>query len=182
MAEQLALDLVDKGLVTDQLVLTVGFDIENLTDPTRRKRYQGPVVTDHYGRQVPKHGHGSENLGGHTSSGKQLLEAATALFDRIAPPELLVRKLSLSVNHVVPESQAVKKDSGPEQLDLFTDYSAREQEEKARQAELEKEHRMQQTMMSIKKKFGKNAILKGMSLEEGATARERNAQIGGHKA
>ena len=182
MAEQLALDLVDKGLVTDQLVLTVGFDIENLTDPARRKRYQGPVVTDHYGRQVPKHGHGSENLGGHTSSGKQLLEATTALFDRIAPPELLVRKLSLSANHVIPESQAVKKDSGPEQLDLFTDYSAREQEEKARQAELEKEHRMQQTMMSIKKKFGKNAILKGMSLEEGATARERNAQIGGHKA
>ncbi|OUP22616.1 DNA methylase [Gemmiger sp. An194] len=182
MAEQLALDLVDKNLVTDQLVLTVGFDIENLTDPARRKRYQGPVITDHYGRQVPKHGHGSENLGGHTSSGKQLLEAATALFDRIAPPELLVRKLSLSANHVIPESQAVKTDSGPEQLDLFTDYSALEQEKKAHQAELEKERRMQQTMMSIKKKFGKNAILKGMSLEEGATARERNAQIGGHKA
>lgn len=166
----------------DLLYSLFGKNAELLTDPARRKRYQGPVVTDHYGRQVPKHGHGSENLGGHTSSGKQLLEAATALFDRIAPPELLVRKLSLSANHVVPESQAVKKDSGPEQLDLFTDYSAREQEEKARQAELEKEHRMQQTMMSIKKKFGKNAILKGMSLEEGATARERNAQIGGHKA
>lgn len=182
MAEQLALDLVDKGLVTDQLVLTVGFDIENLTDPARRKLYRGPVVTDHYGRQIPKHGHGSENLGGHTSSGKQLLEAATALFDRIAPPELLVRKLSLSANHVIPESQAVKADSGPEQLDLFTDYSVLEQEEKARQTEQEKERRMQQTMISIKKKFGKNAILKGLSLEEGATARERNAQIGGHKA
>ena len=149
MAEQLALDLVDKGLVTDQLVLTVAFDIENLTDPARRKLYRGPVVTDHYGRQIPKHGHGSENLGEHTSSGKQLLEAATALFERIAPQELLVRKLSLSANHVIPEAE---------------------------------ERRMQQTMMSIKKKFGKNAILKGMSLEEGATARERNAQIGGHKA
>lgn len=182
MAEQLALDLVDKGLVTDQLVLTVAFDIENLTDPARRKLYRGPVVTDHYGRQIPKHGHGSENLGEHTSSGKQLLEAATALFERIAPQELLVRKLSLSANHVIPEAEAIRKTSAPEQLDLFTDYASLEKEEATRKAELEKERRMQQTMMSIKKKFGKNAILKGMSLEEGATARERNAQIGGHKA
>ena len=153
MAEQLALDLVDKGL-----------------------------VTDHYGRQIPKHGHGSENLGEHTSSGKQLLEAATALFERIAPQELLVRKLSLSANHVIPEAEAIRKTSAPEQLDLFTDYASLEKKEATRKAELEKERRMQQTMMSIKKKFGKNAILKGMSLEEGATARERNAQIGGHKA
>ena len=140
------------------------------------------MVTDHYGRQIPKHGHGSENLGEHTSSGKQLLEAATALFERIAPQELLIRKLSLSANHVIPEVEAIRKTSAPEQLNLFTDYASLEKKEATRKAELEKERRMQQTMMSIKKKFGKNAILKGMSLEEGATARERNAQIGGHKA
>ena len=182
MAEQLALDLVDKGLVTNQLVLTVGYDIENLTDPVRKRLYRGPVVTDRYGRQIPKHAHGTENLAGYTSSSKQLLESVSALFDRIVQQDLLIRRLNLVANHVISEADARQKEKEPEQLDLFTDYSAVQKEREEQQAEREKERRMQQTMMSIKKKFGKNAILKGMSLEDGATARDRNAQIGGHKA
>lgn len=182
MADKLALELVDKGLVTDQLVLTVGYDIENLTDPERRKAYKGPVVTDRYGRQIPKHAHGSENLGGYTSSTKRILQAVDALFARIVDENLLVRRLNLVANRVLPEASAPSDTPQTEQLDLFTDYAARERNQKAEQAAREREKRMQQAVLSIQKKFGKNAILKGMNLEEGATARDRNERIGGHKA
>ncbi len=182
MADLLVLDLVDKGLVTDQLVITVGYDIENLTDPERRKKYHGDVVKDHYGRQIPKHAHGTINLGGHTSSTKKIMEATAELYDRIIDKNLLVRRLNIVANHVIDEASAPKRGGDFEQLDLFTDYAAVEAEREKENAELEREKRMQKAMLSIKKKFGKNAILKGMNLEEGATAKDRNEQIGGHKA
>ena len=182
MADLLVLDLVDKGLVTDQIVVTVGYDIENLTDPERSKNYHGAIVKDHYGRQIPKHAHGTANLDGHTSSTKKIMCAASELFDRIVDKSLLVRRLNIVANHVLPEADAPKKNDGFVQLDLFTDYAALEVKQEQERAELEREKKMQQAMLTIKKKFGKNAILKGMNLEEGATAKDRNAQIGGHKA
>lgn len=181
MTDLLVLDLVDKGLVTDQMVLTVGYDIENLTDPVRQKAYKGPVTIDMYGRRIPKHAHGTANLDRQTSSTKQITEAVLELYDRIVDPTLLVRRLNLVANRVIPESQAVKKETF-EQMDLFTDYGAEEERKQEEEAELAREKKMQEAMLSIKKKFGKNAILKGMNLQEGATAKERNAQIGGHKA
>ena len=182
MADLLVLDLVDKGLVTDQIVVTVGYDIENLTDPERSKNYRGAIVKDHYGRQIPKHAHGTANLDGHTSSTKKILCAASDLFDRIVDKNLLVRRLNIVANHVLPEVDAPKKNDGYEQLDFFTDYAARDAEREKEKAELAREKKMQQAMLTIKKKYGKNAILKGMNLEEGATAKDRNSQIGGHKA
>ena len=182
MADLLVLDLVDKGLVTDQIVVTVGYDIENLTDPERSKKYHGVIVKDHYGRQIPKHAHGTANLDGHTSSTKKILCAASDLFDRIVDKNLLVRRLNIVANHVLPEADAPKKNDGYEQLDFFTDYAALDAEQEKEKAELAREKKMQQAVLTIKKKFGKNAILKGMNLEEGATAKDRNSQIGGHKA
>jgi len=182
MADQLVLDLVDKGLVTDQIVITIGYDIENLSDPARRKKYHGEVVTDHYGRQIPKHAHGTANLDGHTSSTKKIMAAVSELYDRIVDAGLLVRRLNITANHVIDEVSAQQSTPVPEQLDFFTDYEARKVEQEQEQAALEKERKRQQAILEIKKKFGKNAILKGMNFEEGATAKDRNAQIGGHKA
>ena len=182
MTDLLVLDLVDKGLVTDQMVLTVGYDIENLTDPARRAKYHGAVETDHYGRQIPKQAHGSINLDGHTSSTRKIMCAVSELFDRIVDKNLLVRRMYVVANHVLPEADAPKKNDGVVQLDLFTDYAAEEEKQKAEDAALERERKIQAATLAIKKKYGKNAILKAMNLEEGATAKDRNAQIGGHKA
>lgn len=182
MADSLVMDLVEKGLVTDQLVVTIGYDIENLTDPERRKKYRGDIVKDHYGRQIPKHSHGTQNLGRHTSSTKLILDATSELFDRIANQDLLIRRLNIAANHVIDEASAPKPDAAFEQLDLFTDYAAREAEQKKEEADLERERKMQRAVLTIRRKYGKNAILKGMNLEEGATAKDRNEQIGGHKA
>lgn len=181
MLDLMSLDLVDKGLVTDQLVITVGYDIENLKDPWRRERYKGEVTKDHYGRSIPKHAHGTANLGRHTASGMLMINAAFELYDNIVNPDLLVRRLTISANHIVPESSV---DTSPqvEQLDFFTDYKALDKERADEAAALAKEKKMQQAMLDIKKKFGKNAILKGTNLQEGATAKDRNSQIGGHKA
>ncbi len=175
MADQAALELVEKGLVTDQLTVTVGYDVENLLDEERRKQYHGPVTTDHYGRQVPKHAHGTANLPRQTASARRITEAVVALFDQITDPALLVRRLTLTVNKLILESDCLKSE-GFAQLDLF---AAPEEGEEAR---LQREKRRQQAVLDIRKKFGKNAILKGNSLQEGATARQRNGQIGGHKA
>ncbi len=180
MTDMLALDLLDKGLVTDQLVLTVGYDIENLKDPERRRKYSGPVTTDHYGRQIPKHAHGTINLGKPTSSAKKLLEAVSELFDRVTDKNLLARRINITANHVIDEA-SVPKAAAYEQLDLFTDYGAVQEQQAKEDAELEREKRIQQAILTIKKRYGKNAILKGSNFEEGATARNRNEQIGGHK-
>ena len=182
MADNLSMDLVSKGFVTDQLVVTIGYDIENLTDPERRKKYHGDIVKDHYGRQIPKHSHGTINLGRYTSSTKRIMDAAGELFDRITDKNLLIRRLNVTATHVIDEASAPSANGDFEQLDLFTDYAALDAKRKQEDEELAKEKRVQQAMLTIKKKFGKNAILKGMNLEEGATAKDRNAQIGGHKA
>jgi DNA polymerase V len=182
MAEAMALDLVSKRMVTDQLVLTIGYDTMSLTDAEIRTNYHGEVTTDFYGRQVPKHGNGTFNLGRLTSSSRLIIDGASALYDSIVDHHLLVRRLSLTVNHVVQESLADIKDKTPQQLDLFTDYEALEKQRRKEQEQLDKERRMQETQLKIKRRFGKNAILRGLNFKEGATAKERNAQIGGHKA
>ena len=182
MADSLVLELVAKRLVTDQIALTVGYDVENLTDPARRKNYRGKIDQDRYGRQTPRHAHGTWNLERFTSSTKIIVDVAAALFDRIVDPALTIRRLNLAVNHITDEASVTEDAGDTGQLDLFTDYAAQQAEQEAQQAADAKERRMQEALLSIKEKYGKNAILKGMSLEEGATARERNAQIGGHKA
>ncbi|MBQ9766142.1 MAG: DNA methylase [Lachnospiraceae bacterium] len=181
MTDLLVLDLVDKELVTDQLTLTIGYDIDNLTDPVIRSKYHGEVTTDHYGRQVPKHAHGTINLPCQTSSTKIIIKAVEELFDEIVNPDLLVRRINVVASRVIPESDAAK-DSEFEQLDLFTDYAAIERERKQERQELEREKKIQHAVLDIQKKFGKNAVLKGMNYEDGAMTRERNGQIGGHKA
>nr|WP_270441065.1 DNA methylase [Butyricicoccus sp. AF86-03b2A] len=181
MADQLVLDLVSKGFVTDRLVLTVGYDIDNLNDPARRIHYHGKTETDRYGRTLPKSAHGTQSLGELTSSTQKLMDAATVLFDRIIDPNLLIRRMYLVADHILPESDAPQP-ARCEQLDLFTDYAAEQERRRAEQAALERERKLQQAALAIKSKYGKNALLKGMNLEKGATAVERNGKIGGHNA
>lgn len=181
MTDLLVLDLVDKGLVTDQMVLTIGYDIENLTNPEIRKNYKGPITTDHYGRRIPKHAHGTTNLGRQTSSTRLILDAVIELYERIVDKNLLIRRVTVTANHVVEESAVIKTEVF-EQLDLFTDYEALQKQRAEEDAELLRERNLQKAMLDIKKKYGKNAILKGMNLREGAMTIERNRQIGGHKA
>lgn len=181
MTDLLVLDLVEKKLVTDQMVLTIGYDIDNLTDAKIKNSYKGEVTTDHYGRKVPKHAHGTANLNRQTSSTQIIMNAVMDLYDRIINPNLLIRRVTVVANHLVDESQA-KETEQYEQLDLFTDYTALERERSEEEKRLSKERKLQEAMLSVKKKFGKNAILKGMNLQEGATTIERNRQIGGHKA
>ena len=230
MADAAALDLVEKRLTADQMVLTVVYDKDNLTDPAIREKYKGPVKKDWYGRMAPKPAHGTVSLGRHTSSSRIITDAVLSLYDRIVDPDLLVRRIFLVTNHVIEEAEtkkttvidgnpsafpdgknnreknqekesasgregsretsiAIKPDNGEsgaagswQQLDLFTDYEALEAEKEREKAALEKERRLQEAMLEIRRKYGKNAILKGTSLQEGATMRDRNQSIGGHKA
>lgn len=183
MTDLLVLDLAEKGLVTDQIVLTVGYDIENLTNPEIRKKYRGEVTKDAYGRLIPKHAHGTINLPKKTCSTKQITNAVMKLFDRIVNPDLLTRRLYVVANRVTKEQEEKGTEEGTwEQLDLFTDYAAREEQRKEEEREYAREKKMQQAVLDIQKKYGRNAILKGMNLQEGATTMERNGQIGGHKA
>ena len=172
MADGVAMDLVDKGMVTDQLTVTVGYDVENLQDAGRRQRYKGEVVRDRYGREIPKHGHGTVRLPRKTSSARIITQAVAELYERIADPNLLIRRLTVECS--------LLREGGEEfrQMDLFSPPEEQTQETET----LEREKRRQQAMLEIKRRFGKNAILRGLNLEEGATARERNGQIGGHKA
>lgn len=181
MADNLALDLVDKKLVTDQLVLVIGYDIENLTDSSRRSAYKGEIRTDFYGRKVPKHARGTANIGRQTSSTRLIIQAVTELYDRIVDENLLVRRINLTANRIIPEDEADNTPQ-PEQLTFFEDYEEKERRMAEEEAALERERRMQDALVSIKHKYGKNAILKGMNFKEGATAKDRNRQIGGHKA
>lgn len=183
MADLLALDLVEKRLQTDQIVLTVGYDSQSLSNAQIRKQYHGPTVTDRYGRSMPKHAHGTHSFDRMTSSTKQIIDAATSLYERIVDDRLLIRRVALTANHVVDEATALAENQADfEQLDLFTDYEMLEKQKAQARANIEREKNMQQAILSIKKKFGKNAILKGMNFEPGATAIQRNQQIGGHRA
>ena len=181
MIDALSLDLVEKGLVTNQLVLTIGYDIANLSNPRLSAQYRGQVSTDRYGRSIPKHAHGTENLQRKTSSSQVLADAMMNLYRRITDKNLLIRRIAMSANRVTDEKCMEEK---PEfqQLDFFTDYKALQQQMEEEKSRLQEERQMQETLLNIKKKFGKNAVLKGMSLQEGATARDKNNQIGGHKA
>ena len=172
MADLLSLELVSKRIVTDQIVLTVGYDIESL-----KKSYSGAVETDRYGRKIPKTAHSSENIGRYTSSTKLICETAMKLFDRIVDKDLLVRRMYIVANHIITENDA-EKEREYVQLNLFSGTGKQEAEEN----ELKKEKDMQKAILKIKSKYGKNSIIKGMNLKEGATALERNRQIGGHKA
>ena len=174
MTELLALELVEKKLVTDQLVLTIGYDVENLKNDEIRKLYKGEITEDRYGRKVPKHAHGTINLEEKTASTKKLMEAVEKLYDRIINDKLLTRRINLTANKVVKEG---KKQAEFEQMDLFTNYN----EIKQKEIKDEKEKNLQYVMIDIKKKYGKNAILKGMNLVEEGTTIERNGQVGGHK-
>ncbi len=181
MADMLALDLVDKELLTDQLVLTIQYDTENLTNPEYAGKYRGAITIDSYGRKVPKHAHGTITLDKHTSSTRKIMEAVSGLYDRIINKNLLIRKINLVANHVTDEKNYNAKPQF-EQMNLFTDYNVSDKEKEVEQNELKKEKQIQKAMLSIKKKYGKNAVLRGMNFEEGATAKDRNNQIGGHKA
>ncbi|MBO4899829.1 MAG: DNA methylase [Lachnospiraceae bacterium] len=191
MADILVLDLVKKHVVTDQIVLTIGYDVKNILDEKLKKDYKGEVVTDWYGREIPKHAHGTINLGEYTSSTRTITKAVLELYDRIMDPDLLSRRLSIAACRVLTDKDAERKLEEEEsfhQMDLFADFGDRsraEEKEKEKEEERvarEKEKRIQEAVLAIKNKYGKNAILKGMNLEEGATAMERNAQVGGHKA
>lgn len=182
MMDKLILKLVDKGLVTDHIVLTVGYDMESLEIPEIRENYRGEITKDWYGRLVPKHAHGSVTLERPTSSTRIIMEEAEKLYDRIVDPILLVRRLAVAAARVLPEQEAAGMEEIYEQMDLFTDYEALEKERETRKAEQDREKRMQKAILDIRKRFGNNAIVKGMNLEEGATAIERNSQIGGHNA
>lgn len=181
MADNLAFDLVSKKLVTDQLVLVIGYDIENLTDSGRRSAYKGEIKTDFYGRKVPKHARGTGNIGRQTSSTRLIVNACMELYDRIIDRNLLVRRINITANHVVPED-SVDKTPQPVQLTFFEDFEEKQCRCEREEKMLERERRMQEALVHIKHKYGKNAILKGMNFKEGATARDRNRQIGGHKA
>ena len=182
MAEGMALDLVRKRLTTDQLVLTVGYDAECLTRPEIREIYHGEITTNYYGKAVPKHAHGTYNFDMPTSSSQLIMNGAAELFDHCVNPDLLIRRLNLTTNHVVSEASVAVQQKTPQQLDLFTDYEALEKQRQQEQERFAKERRMQEAQLRIKQRFGKNAILRGLNFNEGATAKERNAQIGGHKA
>lgn len=181
MTDLLVLDLVAKGLTTDQMVLMVGYDIENLTDPRIRKAYRGEVTTDPYGRKVPKPAHGSVNLSRRTSSGRIILDAVTELFERIVDRNLLVRRINVAAMHLSDE-KAEEEQVCYEQLDLFSNEAAVQESREREEAALERERRVQEAVLKMKNKYGKNAIIKGMNLEDGATTTDRNRQIGGHKA
>lgn len=181
MTDLFVLDLVDKKLVTDQLVLTIGYDRENLDNPLTAVSYKGEITVDQYGRKVPKHAHGTINLERQTSSTRIIMNAIMELYDRIINPKLLVRRITIVANRL-EEEENVKKTFSYEQLNLFTDYEELSKEQEKENKELEKERKIQETVIKLKKKYGKNAILKGMNLQEGATATKRNNQIGGHRA
>lgn len=179
MTDLLTLDLVSKGLVTDQMVLTIGY--EAVKDPKDLSGYDGQIVLDHYGRYVPKHAHGTANIGRQTSSTRLITDAVMDLYDRIIDPSLMIRRVTIAACRVIPESEIAPADTY-EQLDLFTDY---DQVQKVRQSEdekLAKERSLQLATLDIKNKYGKNAILKGTNFLEGAMTIERNKQVGGHKA
>lgn len=180
MTDLLVLDLVEKHLVTNQIVLTIGYDVENLSNEKIAKQYKGEITIDRYGRETPKHSHGTINIEEYTSSTKIIIDKTMELYERIINKNLLVRRINVTANHIIDENRVGEKKEF-EQLNFFTNYENIENKEVEKAKKLEKEKSLQHAVIDIKKKYGKNAIIKGMNLEEGGTAIERNGQIGGHK-
>ena len=181
MADALALEMVEKGIMSDQLVVHIGYDVESLTDPDVRRRYHGPVSRDYYGRLVPVHSHGTANIGYHTSSSRVLIEKTGELFDRIVNFDLLIRRLNITANHLMRESDVSRRKQAV-QLDLFSDYESEAEQRIEEKELLKKERKGQEVMLKLKRKFGKNIILKGINFADGDTQKQRNRQIGGHQA
>lgn len=181
MADAVSFDLIEQGIVTDQLVITIGYDVESLTNKAIGATYNGRIKKDYYGRNVPVHSHGTINLDHPTSSSKILIEKTAELYDRIVNPGLLIRRLTLSINHLTDESK-VNKQKYAVQLDLFSDYDEIKRKQEEEERELTKERKRQETLLNLRKKFGKNIVLKGLNYADGATQKDRNQQIGGHKA
>ena len=181
MTDMLVLSLTEKHLMTDQMVLHVGYDTVNLATPEQKRAYKGPTKINHYGREVPKSGHGSVNLGKYSSSSNLIIEAVADLFDRVVDRNLFIRRINVTANHVLNETEVPQAPAEEEQLDLFESSAERKQKQEEEQAKLDKEKRLQRAILDIKKKMGKNAMLRGMNLLEGATAKERNQQVGGHR-
>lgn len=182
MIDSASLELIGKGLATDQIVLEIGYDVESLADPVIKSKYNGKITIDRYGRSVPFHAHGTMTVEHPTSSFRILSDKLLELYDRIVNPILLVRRISMSLNHLKDESLVCGSDSEPKQLDLFTDYDYLKHKKEEETRELEKERKRQMAILNIKRRYGKNAILKGLNYLDGATQRDRNSQIGGHKA
>ena len=179
MTELLTLDLVEKNLVTSQIVLTIGYDIENLLDPSISETYKGEITIDRYGRKIPKHAHGTINLDHKTSSTKLIMEAVMNLYERIINNKLLVRRINITANNVIRSSEI--KEEPYEQINLFSNYGKQNPKKELDKKKEQQEKEIQKAMLNIKRKYGKNAIIKGMNLQEGGTTIERNTQIGGHK-
>lgn len=180
MADMLVLDLVDKSIVTDRITLTVEYDVSNTDDEERMSGYTGQIITDRYGRKLPKAAHGSIPLKGYTSLSHRIIEAVSELYERIVDSDLLVRKIYVVAEHIIPESMIPTEE--PLQLDFFTDFEADQNRRVQERIKQSREHELQKALLDIKKRYGKNAVLKGMNYLEGATARDRNAQVGGHRA
>lgn len=181
MIDSLALDLCDKRLLTNQVVLSIGYDIENLTDEKISANYKGEICVDYLGRKIPKHSHGTVNFEIYTSASKILMDGVISLFERIVNKDLLVRRINIAATGLIYENQ-LQENNGYEQLDLFDDYKVKEMQKKKLDKIVEKEKKAQEALLQIKKKYGKKSIIKGMNLEDGATMKDRNEQIGGHKA
>ncbi|MDO4757258.1 MAG: DNA methylase, partial [Parabacteroides sp.] len=180
MADRLVLDMVDKEVLTDQIVLSIGYDRESLENDEIRKCYTGEIIYDHYGRAIPQYAHGSINLKHHSNSSEVILSAVMELYDRIVNEQLLVRRVTVVANHVISEI-SYKKMPKYEQLDLFSDIETKEKRQQEEEEKREKERKLQEVILHIHKKYGKNAILKGSNLLDGATMKERNQQVGGHR-
>lgn len=182
MIDSASLELIGKGLATDQIVLEIGYDVESLADPAIKSKYNGKITIDRYGRSVPFHAHGTMTVEHPTSSFRILSDKLMELYDRIVNPTLLVRRISMALNHLIDESLVCGSDSEPRQLDLFIDYDYLKHKKEEETRELDKERKRQMAILNIKRRYGKNAILKGLNYLDGATQRDRNSQIGGHKA
>lgn len=181
MADAVSYQLLDKGLVTDQIILTIGYDAQSLTNPDISSTYQGKIKIDRYGRKVPAHSRGTVNLEFPTASCTILVKKVSELYDEIINPRLLIRRLTLSINRLKSANEAIRP-TAPVQLSLFTDYDEIKRQQEAQNIYLEKEHRRQTAILKLRKKFGKNVVLRGLNYAEGATQKDRNNQIGGHKA
>lgn len=181
MVDSLTLDLVDKKLCTNQIALTIGYDIENLNNESIKSLYTGEISTDYLGRKIPKHAHGTITFDRYTSSTKNIMREVLSLYDKIINTNLLIKRINLTACSVIPENEITNHQKAL-QLDLFTNYDNYDEESEKSERELAKEKRTQEAILKIKKKYGKNSIIKGMDIQDGATAIDRNNQIGGHKA
>ena len=188
MADALSQELVSKGLVTKKIVIHIGYDIKNILDIENgvSNSYSGEIDKDHYGRKVPKYSRKTINLDRWTSSAQIIMDAVADAYDEVADKQLTIRRFNVTADVVLPKEDVDEATAQAppkvEQMNIFTNYELEEKLKAAEDEKLERELELQRVMLAVKNKFGKNAILRGMNLNESATMKDRNAQIGGHKA